>query len=80
LKKSNQENDHPVCWLALPHEGHSCLNRNFLCMTQKPTNLIVLQVRNAAMRRNSRELTIHQAFTLLCKVSIIRFSFVILPT
>jgi hypothetical protein len=44
LKKSNQENDHPVCWLALPHEGHSCLNRDFLCMTQKPTNLIVLQV------------------------------------
>jgi hypothetical protein len=45
LKKPIQENEHPVCWLALSHEGLFRLNSDFLCMTQKPMNLIVRQFR-----------------------------------
>jgi hypothetical protein len=47
LKESLKENEHPVCWIALPYERLSGMDRDLLYMTQKPLKLVVRQVQKS---------------------------------
>jgi hypothetical protein len=44
LKEPLQEDEHPVCWIALPHERFSGMEKDLLYMAQKPINLIIWKI------------------------------------